>query len=304
MVWDKRMADRIPLRQGEGIAGFQTDGEGWALPIQGAGMPVIWQDSPTVAVTGRILYALDDLAIRKLLGGGLLLDGSAAETLNQMGYGQFMGVRPVEKFSRYETLLAAEEFFAPDFGGRPQLYIDTRRFSERNQFYRLELNDGAREISRYVDTDESPVLPAWTVYENSLGGRVAVHAFDLSEKPTAAFMNWNRKHQLTSILRWLGNGRVDLQINGGAWMVPIRRDYDDYVLVGVLNYETDDWEYLEVIMAWDCENPPQRIQVARDSVGWRDIEPVEMMIVEGHLRLRFDQNLAALDFLALALSKS
>ena len=303
MVWDKRMADKIPLRQDEGIAGFKTDGEGWALPIQGAGMPVIWNDSPTVAVTGRILYTLDDSAIRKLLSGGLLLDGSAAETLNQMGYEEFVGVSTVEKFSRYETLLSAEEFFAADFGGKPQLYIDTRRFSEGNQFYRLELKDGAREISRYVDTDESPILPAWTVYENSLGGRVAVHAFDLSEKPTVSFMNWNRKYQLTSILRWLGRGRVDLQVNGGAWMVPIRRDYEDYVLIGVLNYETDDWEYLEVIMVWGCENSPKRIQIACDSLGWRDIEPAEMMIADGHLRLRLDQELAALDFLALAVSK-
>ena len=97
MIWEKQMADHIPLRENEGVIGFRTDGEGWALPLQGAGMPVVWEKSSVNAVTGRILYAVDDKEIRRLLSGGLLLDGSAAHTLVSLGYSEHVGVNPVEK---------------------------------------------------------------------------------------------------------------------------------------------------------------------------------------------------------------
>ena len=305
MVWDPRLADHIPLQPGENARALRTDAEGWAAPIQASGVPVVWHEMPVTAMTGRMAYALDDKSIRRLLSKGLLLDGSAAQSLTDMGYGAFLGLTIGDKLNHRRPLISAEEYFAPDFGGRTGCYLDARRYNSNMELYQLNLGDDTHEISSYVDPDETRVLPAMTAYENSLGGRIAVHAGNLSDYPQSSFMNWTRARQLVNVLRWLGHGRLELHVQGGAWMVPIRRDYQDYMLVGILNFETDDWNSVTVTLDWPDSTAPVRIQQASHAGGFEDIESSRASFIKGRtIRLELNTQLKALDFSALAFWKN
>ena len=81
-------------------------------------------------------------------------------------------------------------------------------------------------------------------------------------------------------------------------MAPIRRDYDDYVFLGVLNFETDDWEDLAFTLAWDDMQPPSRIRII-DSSGRDDMTPTDVRVRNGQLEFRISHPLTALDFLAI-----
>lgn len=297
--WEPRAADHIHLHDGESLPALAGAGEGWAGALQGSGMPVTWDDAPVAAATGRIVQALEHDALLTLLGGGLLLDGSAAAALDDMGYSRYLGVKVAGCHHRYDKALSAEEIVNDASGASPGTFIDFRRYNQKNMFYALEPSKGSRVVSRYVNPDREPRFPATVLFQNELGGRVAVHAFDLSEPPSPSFMTWTRKHQLCAITRWLGRGRVDLVVEGGAWMVPLRRDYEDYVFVGILNCETDAWDSMQLTLAWPFEVMPCRVSLTDDSRGWHPIEPA-MSIEEGHLIVAIDRQLAALDFLAVA----
>ncbi len=301
MLWRERMADAVPLREGEGVTGFRTDGEGWAAPLQGAGLPVIWSESPVAALTGRIVYCLSEEEVLKLLAQGVLLDGSAAASLQDLGYGQYLGTRVGQRLHRYDRELAAEEFFDRSLGARPGLYMDFRRYTKGDHFYQLEPHCAARVVSHYVNPDEVPVFPAMIVHENSLGGRVAVYAFDLSGELREGFMNWTRKKQLASIVRWLGGGVLGLYVEGGAWMVPFRRDYPGYVLVGVMNFETDDWQGIKMSMSWPYACPGA-IHAVTGRRGWLPVKPRQLSVGAGQLSASFSQRVGALDSMALAFS--
>ena len=71
-----------------------------------------------------------------------------------------------------------------------------------------------------------------------------------------------------------------------------------------MNFENDNWDHVDITMAWDTDKLPTRVQMVNDSAGWRDIKPTKMMVTEGHLKFHLEQPLAALDFMAVAFMKS
>jgi hypothetical protein len=272
---------------------FQFDGEGWMIPLQGSGIPVILNGESSVsAVTGNSLRALPPGQIQTLLQKGLLLDGSAAKTLGEMGYAEKIGLTVRERISTLDLPFAAEkDRLAPE-----EAYMTAFHLAEPfpGYVFSFDFLPGTQVASSFVDPDRKDLLPALMYFENDLGGRVAVYAGDLSGNTTCHFMNWHRKRQLQHAIRWLAKDVVDLFVDGGAWMMPLRRDYPDSILIAVLNFETDPWE--EVSLTLDLPSAQPQFQLLRGSGTFEPIKPTFLSQDGKKVSVRFAFHVPALDF--------
>jgi hypothetical protein len=165
---------------------------------------------------------------------------------------------------------------------------------------RYEPKHGARAISRLVDPDREPVQPGFVLYENALGGRVAVCPYDICTNGVAQwFLNWHRKRQFEGIARWLFRGAVPLMVAGGTYAVPMRTDYPDCALVSVLNASMDDWP--EVVMTLSGIPPSAKAEILRPDGDWQRLPPSAIQWSGGDLALTVHEPLATLDMMTVRL---
>jgi hypothetical protein len=305
--YDPRYADSARAPAEGGLDVFRYDGEGWTSALQGAGIPVFLNGNAEVyAMTGQSARALSPAAILERLSGGLLLDGSAAAVLAELGHSAHLGVKLGERLARHGILVSAERD-DDAAGARPQdpCYLSARQIGadERtDHLYRCAAAPGARVISTLVDPDGHDVQPAFVLFENTLGGRVAVCPYDLSQGTGECFMNWRRRQQLQRVVRWLGRDRVPCFAGGGAWMAPYRRDYADYTFIAVLNFETDPWD--DVTLLFDWGEPPcsVRFECLEADGRLREVVPAECTAAGPTVQARLDLAVPALGCVVLRLT--
>ena len=294
----KRYADSVHVKAGQGFSAFPFDGEGWMLPLQGSGVPVFLNGESRVrALTGQSVRGLDAEEIGRILSGGALLDGSAAAVLCEMGYGERIGVT-VGGCVRHDTVLISAE--RDDEAGAAEgdpTYLPLRGPVRDGvtQVHKLTPVDGARVVSCFVDNEHKEVMPGMVLFENASGGRVATYALDLSPKTTPGFMSWRRRRQVQRVVRWLGRDEVDLFVDGGGWMMPVRRDYEGYTLLAALNFETDGWEEVALTFSWDGSGEDVRFEVLERTGRFEAIAPAAVKRDGVNVVARFNRAVAALD---------
>ena len=299
--FDKRYADSVTAAPGEGFDAFRFDGEGWFESLQGSGIPVFFNAASSVsAVTGESCRSMREDEVIALLSQGLLLDGSAAAVLEELGYGEHIGVSLGDRIERYDVLLCAERDDDADSTAGTEddpVYMNLRYVAHPGQgrLYPLSPSPGARVTSTFVDPDHVSVMPGMVLFENSLGGRVAVYPFDFSEGSTFCFMNWSRRVQLQRIVRWLARDEVALFVDGGAWMVPFRRDYAEHTLIAVLNPESDAWDWLRLTLAWGGANAPA-FEILEDNGDFVTAVPACLERNGTNVKARFSRGVPAHGF--------
>jgi hypothetical protein len=103
------------------------------------------------------------------------------------------------------------------------------------------------------DADAIPVYPAMIAFENSLGGRVIIHAWDYASAIDGfgvSFHNPVRCRQIQATVRWLFRSRVPLAARGdGVWPLALRKDCGNETLVGLMNLSLDAWPCAEIEMS-------------------------------------------------------
>ena len=112
-------------------------------------------------------WCLSDREVRRILGRSALLDGGAAEVLQQRGFGRWLGVN-VGAVAGYGAM--AEQY---DGGVLPGLAAG-RAPHRGTQWHALRAT-AATVCSRFIDARDRWHVGS-TIYANALGGRVAVYA--------------------------------------------------------------------------------------------------------------------------------
>ena len=153
-----------------------------------------------------------------------------------------VGVDVGEKISNsiYEELL--EEDFGKRKGDPHTLLATPTSGSLYPRLLRkIEPLSGARKISRILGDDWKEVSSGLILFENRLGGRVAVlpHDGQWSGIDDVYFRNWTRQIVLRSTIDWLSKGAIPFFVGGAADVVPIRIDQPDRVILGIANLSSD-----------------------------------------------------------------
>lgn len=202
------------------------------------GIPTQFAPARGNALLGDAVNAYDDAAVWRFLHGGLLLDGVALAHLHARGFGRMLGCRPVGVLPR----AAAERLEANEFSGAfAGNLLPTGWFNidkEGKPIHHLELSGGAYAISTLLDCELQHAAPGTVLFENELGGRVAVLPV-----PITVF-NWqyrSRAHQVGKVVNWLMYDELPLWIEDAPNVGPFyyRNPDTGEGVLGIVNGSLD-----------------------------------------------------------------
>jgi len=292
----------VKLDEGADYADLSADGHAWRKALEPLGFPVTFDISSVVALSGQVIRALSKDQIVSILSAGALIDLSALRCLEEMGHGDLLGVSIKREFHKCDEPIAAEEYHNSDFGGSEKTYLTLTLpdLGGDAKMAELELSPHAQMVSRMVDPDTNILYPFLTLFENSLGGRVAVFPIDIEYCAGAAFLNPYRKAQFDNVLTWLSRGRVPMQVSGGAYPLPFRIDHGDYSVVGAFNLTLDDWPKVSFRL-YAGGKMPSRIEYL-DVVGvWREEQMATCRIEHDALEVELQKEFASHSIVALTI---
>jgi hypothetical protein len=222
--WSQDLGRLVHTGRGEAWPELQRQGRGWAYWLGAAGVAFSMRAKDAAgaanvrALSGAAVCSFDDATLKRWLAGGVLLDGGAAEILVERGLGKWIGVRSGRMVTQDEVLYSMEACREPDFALRPGAQISVNGKAHAQRMFQGELEGGARIISELLGPRQQPVGHGAFVFENALGGRVAVVPWDASAD-MEPMMDLHRAAQLSLLARWLASGEPG-SVEGGAWLVP------------------------------------------------------------------------------------
>jgi len=296
-------AQHVHNRPNSDFMGISPDFQGWTEVLSSFGIAWTFADSNVKAITGQAFRCSDDAAIRRMLSGGVLLDLSAAACLQDMGYGDLMGVNIKRRFGKNTEPLSAEEWFDSEFGGESRKYMSMTLpgLGGDPLLGDIEPAEGARAISRLVDPDTKAVYPFVTLYENSLGGRVAVYPLESTSSFGVAFLNPYRKQQISTVLNWLARGPIPLEASGGEYPLAFRSDFPDRCVVGTFNLTLDTWPHVELVLDSGGRTVKRIERLDESEAAWVDETAAKISKDGDRLTIRLPRTLAPLALAALTI---
>ncbi len=164
------------------------------------GLPTQFTPARGNALLGDAVQAYDDHEIRTFLSGGLLIDGTALDHLCARGFGQLLGCRTIGMLPHAAVERLDPNEFSGAFAGNNLLTNWFNLDKEGKYVYQLELSEGARAISTLLDCELHEVAPGTVVYENELGGRIAVFPVPIT---TSTWKFRSRAYQVGKVAGWL-----------------------------------------------------------------------------------------------------
>jgi hypothetical protein len=269
-------ADYVHASEGKKILELLAKETGWADVLRGFGMPVVCSDTEDVsAVTGQALRRFNSKEIRKLFSRGVLLDLSALRVLDEMGLSRLAGVKLDGEFIQRSRPVGPEHLTDPAFGGGKHRFTWMYAVSDTRIIGILKPARAARIISQILDTELKAIAPGAVLYENELGGRVAVFPHDFSGKDPDEynkgtnnfFYSEYRKKQIQAVIRWLGKETVPLIVQANGWVLPHRSDVGGNVLLAAMNLNYDEWNELK--MECSVKGKVKQVQVMNPDGKWK-----------------------------------
>ena len=223
---------------------LSAEGHAWQSILESLGFSTTFDGGGVIALSGQVARSLEEDQIREMLSGSVLVDLTALKCLLEMGYGELLGVSISGITCKWDEPLAAEEYFNAEFGGSASTFLthSIPHLGGDPEVVHLDLADGAIVVSRLVDPDRNPRHPFVTLYENNLGGRVAIYPVDMDHMLRGvSFLHPYRKRQLSAVLGWLTTDSLPLVVHGGPYPLPFRLDFNDRIVVGAFNLTLDSW---------------------------------------------------------------
>ncbi|MFC5406244.1 hypothetical protein [Cohnella soli] len=195
-----------------------------------------------VILSGNMPEAYSNEELIAMLSRGVLLDGRALEILTERGLGAYCGVA-VDR--TYDNGVVERLTDDPLNDGHQGEERDTRNSLSKSLVYALKpLHEDVRVLSRLISFTNIDLAPASSVYENSLGGRVAVQGYT----PWQGIHSAVKRTQLLRICDWLSYGRLPAIIDRTCKVVPFVKEAEDGSgwFVMLLNGSFDEASALEV----------------------------------------------------------
>lgn len=224
---------------------------------------------------GRLPEAFTDAELETMLRGGLWLDGVSLAVIEERGLGELTGVRIA---ASYDNGLA-ERFTADPLNGPAAGWWRDARIEfwgdARGQAVELEpLSADVRVLARLEDYHFRPRGPCATVYENHLGGRVAVMGY----APWMFVRSGAKRAQLQNVAEWLSRGTLPLRIEETVTVTPFARLTPDGRRGGVvlLNHGLEPVDRVTVRLAKAAD---QVVLLGED--GERVLSGGERVVMEG-----------------------
>ena len=188
-------------------------------PIADSGIPVAYrdEDSPVVLVSNGYLMGITPEETDAILSRGVYLDQAGLSVLNGAGRGELTGAEVAAEYAVDSIEQYTDDDINGEFAGMDR---DQRQSFWRDRAYGFRpTGPGARVLARLIDySGEVTAAASMVIFENSLGGRIAVSGYH----PWNYFQSYPKQCQLKRLMRWLSKDRlvawVDSFERGNLWV--------------------------------------------------------------------------------------
>lgn len=239
LLWKKNTAEATRIRNGK-ISEIIPDRKIDCIMAQ-FGIPTQFELSKGNLIFGDAIDCYSDSEIRMLLKGGLMIDGIALEHLCRRGFSELVGCRPQGYIREPSVELLTDKEFCGSFAGN---LLPTGWFiAEQTSRYtiNLKLSEGTRTLSVILDEEMKELAPGMVLFENELGGRIAVAAVPVD---SWQWLYRSKAYQIGKIAEWLMYGDIPLRIEDSPNIGPFY--YEDEAmgtgLLGIVNAGLDEAE--------------------------------------------------------------
>ena len=166
--------------------------------------------------------ALSDDEIRYILSRGVIMDGYGAHRLSTRGFASLCGYKSSKTHTNgLKTVYTAHPFNTAPVGmRRGGLQAD---FRSGKGIYVIDPDEKAQILTECKSINEIYLGASDYIYENSLGGRVAV----LGYAPWTNFEQRERVDMLRNIVEWISFGSPSLSVSGAYNILPILQTGED-----------------------------------------------------------------------------
>jgi hypothetical protein len=240
----------------------------WEMQLLECGIPAYFLSSADAAKSGDVVVLKETTAwgptdeeMKAILSKGVLLDGGAAEVLCKRGFGQYIGVRVIEE--NHGRRIHSEKYLPEVLPG----VVENRVPQRGEEWFELEL-DGAKLLSQFIDAKNTYYVGS-TIFENSLGGRVAVYAGS-GEIAKGVFGNHSRLRWLHALIKYLSKDTFSFLAEIQHQCMTIVRSKGDIWLVSAANLGADHMDELSFDIVLD--KPILSIQILNSKGKWLDAD--------------------------------
>ena len=218
---------------GEWAGSGGSDSIGCLTEFAEIGLPPAYSRAGSAVhlLSGDAVLAFSKDELRKLLSESAIIDGAALQHLHKLGLSELTGfeisgIRQCDKFERFTD--------AEINCGRAGWWRDCRGYDEA--FLLQPLTEQAKILMELIDFTETKLGSTMGIFENKLGGRVAVTGY----YPWTSFQTMAKTSQMKSLCLWLSRDRLPAWISSFHKMaIWCRRDSDGNPVVAIMNVSLD-----------------------------------------------------------------
>lgn len=265
----------------EGCEIFRKPGtsSNWAGITGRLGIPHTSIGGRVKLVSGDVVERMSEQEITELLKGSVFLDGLAAHLLTRRGFGRMIGADVSTREAAilppfYEGIRGPENH--ENINNRLMYNYDWAFNSEnKNSFYQINPLAGAETVTDFLDSKNQPSHPGIIRFENELGGRVAIMAFNLEDAFTysrsIAIFNYSKKELIRQMIEWLGKEPLPVFVkhSPNAFCIFNRSKSNDHAIVAVINLCSDSFDSISLDVAPEWIH--SRFEILDGDGKWRPV---------------------------------
>ncbi len=200
------------------------------------GVPVAFTPQKVNFLTESVAENLSDEEILNLLRGGLILEATGFACLTRRGFGEYLGCYSEGLLSEVSCEKLTDPEFCGSFTGNLVPTDWLRQGLKNVEIPLLTALPGARELTEILDVEYRRLGGGACIFENSLGGRVAV----LPEYICPWTYSYrSRAYLLRKVVEYLEKGNADFTLEEGTNVAPFYYTDHQEGLLALLNTGLD-----------------------------------------------------------------
>ena len=176
------------------------------------------RDADYYVISSQSCDTLTDDELKLMLSRGVIMDGAAAKRLAERGFAELCGYASSGVYNNgLKTVYTRHPFNTAPLGmRRGGLQAE---FRGGKSIFVITPRESAEILTECKSITEIPLGASDYIYENSLGGRIAV----LGYAPWTNFEQRERVDMLRNIVKWVSGGVPSVAISGAYRVLPILR---------------------------------------------------------------------------------